>query len=430
MTTPDGIAAVTQTLVSLLEAALQAENSSYRVSTLPLDKSNEDTQPPNRLNLFLFQVQHNAAWRNTPLPDRSLGGEPARPPLAVNLSYFLTAYGDVAAEPTEHRILGLAMQYLHDHPLLMRQDIANAFPNTGLEDQIERVRITPRSLSLEELLRAWGAFMTQYRVSAAYDVSVVLIDSAVSNPPGLPVLRRGDADRGAAAEAGLPPFLSRVLPPAMLRRGTQVIYQPAVRLGESLTLEGDRLPQDNVLLQIRSPTWEPRWAGLVLQASTGTGTLQAVMVDPPPEPDGPGGAPLAWSPGVYTAALLLRVPGTPDVVSNAVPFALAPRVTVDPTNAAPGNLNLTVTCLPPPGPHQHTVALLSGRTPIAPAAVTPPGGAGEPASLHFTVPGLTAGSYVARLRVDGVDSLPYGVVLVPGSPAQLEFDPAQTVVVA
>jgi hypothetical protein len=411
----------------LLEAALQTEDASYIVSTLPPDKANAEAQQPNRLNLFLFQVSEDAAWRNMSLPGRTLGGEAGRPPLALVLSYMLTAYGDVGPEGKDHRILGLAMQFLNDNALLMARDIRNAFPGSGLEDQVDRVRITPRALSLEELVRMWGTFMTQYRISAAYDVSVVLIDSSAEPPAAAPVLRRGGHDQGVLSEAALLPLLSRVVPPELLRRNAQAITQPAAALGQTLTLEGDRLTAEDVLLQVRSRSWEPRWAGIAVSTGSRPGTLRAVLEDPPPEPDRPAGAaPLAWAPGIYTAALLLRRPDLPDVHTNAVPFALAPEVTLTPTTAPPGNLDVTIGCLPPTRDGQIVLLLVAGHRAVAPASTKPPAAPGQPAELGFHLHGLKAGRYPVRLRVDGVDSLPYRAA----PSGTLEFDPAQTLVIA
>jgi hypothetical protein len=426
MSRSSAIAAVTQTLATLLEAALQTEDASYTVSILPPDKANAETQQPNRLNLFLFQVCHNPAWRNMSLPGRTLGGEAGQPPLALVLSYMLTAYGDGGPEAKDHRILGLAMQFLNDNVLLMAHDIRAAFPGSGLEDQVDRVRITPRVLNLEELVRMWGTFMTQYRISTAYDVSVVLIDST-DVPAPAPVLRRGSQDQGVLSEASLPPLLIRVVPPELLRRNGQIITQPAATLGQTLTLIGDRLAPDDMLLQVRNPAWEPRWAGLGVAASTLPGALQAVLADPPPEPDAPAGvARLAWTPGVYMAALLLRRPGLPDVLSNAVPFALAPVVTLSPTSAPPGAVDVTIGCLPPTRAGQVVLLVLPGEQARTPATITQPSRTGQPAQLSFHYPALTTGRYPVRLRVDGVDSLPFHVA----ASGQLEFDPAQTLVIA
>jgi hypothetical protein len=49
--------------------------------------------------------------------------------------------------------------------------------------------------------------------------------------------------------------------------------------------------------------------------------------------------------------------------------------------------------------------------------------------LSFHVTSLTAGEYIVRLRVDGVDSLPYRVVKEPGKPARMDFEPTQKIVI-
>lgn len=429
MSSPKAIAAVTQTLAVLLEKALQADDASFKVSALPLDKSNTITSEPNRLNVFLFQVSQHAAWRNTPLPDRTRLGENGNPPLALNLSYMLTAYGEPGVKRIDHHILGRAMQFLNDHAVLTADEIRTAFPDTRLETQLERVRIVPRTLSLEEMVRMWGTFMTQYRISAAYDISVVLIESA-PRTAGLPVLRRGNEDLGPDVSANLPPSLSRVLPPELLRRGALPTYQAAARVGDTIMLEGDRLDAQDALLQIRATAWEPRAAELAVKAGTREDTLDAVLKDPPPETNPPaGGPPLAWAPGVYTAAIVIRRAGKIDIVSNVVPFAVAPRITVAPTAAAAGNLDISVTCTPAPRPEQHVVLVLPNREPLTAGSITPPAGPGAGPTFKFTAKALAHGTYVARLRVDGVDSLPYLVVKPPNKPPQLEYDPAQTMVI-
>jgi hypothetical protein len=435
MTRPLAIAAVTRTLAALLEAALHVEDNSFIVSTLPPDKANSEVTDPNRLNLFLFQVSTNAAWLNTDLPTKVRAGELARPPLALNLSYMLTAYGDPGPEEKNHRILGIAMKFLNDHPLLMPDDIRAAFPDTGLEEQIERLKITPRVFSLEEMVRMWGTFMTQYRISVAYELSVVLIDSAPLGPAALPVLRRGDPDQGVFAEAGLPPQLSFARPPEMMRRGGQTIYQPAIRLGERLTLEGDRLPREGGLLQVRSLNWGERWAAIDgVSSGARSNTVEVALPDPPPEPSPPLSDPpppkLVWAPGVYTAALLVQRPGVPDVLSNAVPFALAPNVQVIPANAPPGDVEFTLRCAPPPRPGQQLLALLPGQQPLEPSSITPPASPDQPAVVTFRAAGLPIGQYVVRLRIDGVDSLPYRVLRAPNSPPRLVYDPAQLLMIA
>src|SRR5690606_36076631 len=56
---------------------------------------------------------------------------------------------------------------------------------------IDLIRITPQSLSLEELSKLWSVFFqTPYRISASYEASVVLIDGESEPQPSLPVMAR------------------------------------------------------------------------------------------------------------------------------------------------------------------------------------------------------------------------------------------------
>lgn len=165
------IAAVTATLRNLLDRGLNAELPGTRVTTRPPDKA-RDGSAGNQVNLFLYQTRPNAAWRNL----ESAG--PGQPPLALNLHYLLSAYGDNEddAEPFSHRLLGEAMHLFHANPVLDPQQIRAALAGNDLYEQVERVRITLQPLALEELTKLWSTFQTPYRISVAYEVSVVLIE--------------------------------------------------------------------------------------------------------------------------------------------------------------------------------------------------------------------------------------------------------------
>ena len=61
--------------------------------------------------------------------------------------------------------------------------------------------------------------------------------------------------------------------------------------------------------------------------------------------------------------------------------------------------------------------------------VTPSANAADllkPTTLTFAIPATAAGTYILRLRVDGVDSMP---ITVSGSPPMLDFDANQRVTV-
>ena len=102
----------------------------------------------------MYQTQINAAWRNMDMPGQIRPNETGQPPLALDLYYLLTAYERDDGDPSvmAHRLLGRAMRVLHDHPVLGADEIRAALANNDLADQIERIRITPQTMSVDEFL--------------------------------------------------------------------------------------------------------------------------------------------------------------------------------------------------------------------------------------------------------------------------------------
>jgi hypothetical protein len=362
------------------------------VTTAPLDKVLNGDEANNQVNLFLYKTESNAAWRNMDLPNQVKPGESGRPPLALNLYYLITAYGQGNNELVSHFLLGQAMRILHDHTMLGREEIQDALAASALQDQAERIRITPQPLSVEEMSKLWSTFQTQYRLSAAYQVTVVLIESNLPVRTPLPVLRRGQEDRGVEAQAGLiPPFPT--LLEVLLPDG-----QPAVRLGETLILTGHHLEGDSLTVRFTHPRFTTGGPVTVLSATEAE--VQVRLLDADDDPD----APALWAAGVYTLAVVVRKPGeTFDRTSNELPVAVAPRI----TSALPlavardgaGHATITLDCTPQVRPGQRAALLLGSREIPAEPFTDPTG------SLTFEVVDAPPGDHWIRLRVDGVDSL-------------------------
>jgi hypothetical protein len=402
------IAAVTLTLRNLIQGEIQQILGGARVTTVPLDRARDGNNETDQINLFLYQLTPNPSLRN-----RGAQGRPSRPgeemwlsPLALNLHYLVTAYGADNNTANDHRLLGAAMKALHDHPLLGAEEIRAALPESDLHNQIERLRITLESPSTEEMSKLWSTFQSQYRISAAYQAAVVLIDSTRDAKSALPVLRRGRDDRGFPAVAAPFQFLSEVKPPHPF---------PSARLGDELTISGSQLGSANVVVRLSNRRLERP----IDLAPLPERTASAIAVRLGNGPADPAAAAL-FAPGLYTAALVVTPDNLPSWTTNEVPFGLAPRITVQPTTATEGDV-LTVT----PVPHlresqrEHALLLLGDhQIPPRPAAVAP--------DLEFVLPALAPGAYVVRLRVDGIDSLPFDQA---GTPALLDFDPAQTVAI-
>lgn len=414
------IAAATATLRNLIVQGVP-DLPNQNITTRPLDKARTGTASVDQLNLFLYQTTINAAWRNMDMPRQVHPGETGRPPLALNLHYLLTAFGQDDDDAQSHRWLGKAMSILHDHPLLGRQEIQDALSGSGLQSQIERVRITPQPLSIEEISKLWTAFQTQYRISAAYELTVLLIDSTQSGLAPLPVLKRGAQDQGAITIASPSPSLTAVKPDVQPAN-----IQPSGHLGDDLILEGVHLRGDGVTVRFtRQPqapsTAVPETIDLAPMPGGSEEELRVHLQDLGDDPQ----AYHKWAPGFYNVSLLVALPDLPAWTTNEVPFALAPSITVTPQTAPAGNLLLTVTCAPRVRDDQR-VWLLFGNRRIPVHGLSNPADVTQPSTLTFQVPSAAAGTYVVRLRVDGVDSLP---IVRSGTPPVLGFDPNQQVII-
>lgn len=423
MSNARALAATTATLRNLLLTNIPLVDTDLvdlEVTTQPLDLARKNVTKA-QLNLFLYQTVISAAWRNQDVPAQVRPGETGAPALALSLHYLITAYGrgDSDNDSVSHRVLGGAMAVLHDHPLLGSAEIAAAMVGNDLGNQVERVRITPQIVSVDEMSKLWTTFQSQYRISAAYEVGVILIDSRRPARAPLPVLTRGPGDHGPIAVAGLAPVLGELRTPRA---------QSAVRLGEEVVLAGDNLTVADTAVVFSSGPLDP---DIVLVPLAGQpGTLRVHIDDVAEDAN----ALSRWHPGYYRVTLTQTRAAVPPISSNALPFALAPRITVSPTVAALGDIALTLTCAPRIRAGQRVVLIFGDRQ-IGPDTVDTPADPALPTTLDFTVPATNAagdpvtvaGDYVVRLRVDGVDSIP---VVYTGTPPIPTFDATQTVVVS
>ena len=162
--------------------------NSVLVSVLPPDRVlTPNGSQASQINLFLYHVVPNPGWRNEGLPSLDDRGYQrlSNPPLALDLHYLISTYAD--DDLSAEILLGYAMQLLHEFPVITRKMIATAFqvPPTvgaelpaalravadcGLADQLELLKITPQTLSIDELSKLWTATQSSIRPSAAYQV--------------------------------------------------------------------------------------------------------------------------------------------------------------------------------------------------------------------------------------------------------------------
>lgn len=380
------------------------------VSVVPPDRVGPSDEP-TQLNLYLHHVTPNAAYRNAGLPARDgRGHRSGSPPLALDLHYLVTAYGD--APYTAEMLLGHAMQTFHETPLLTRDEVRGtlnpsppdptlpeAIGSAGLADQIEQVRLTLEAMSSEESSRLWSALQARYRMTASYLATVVLIEpdrpgagslpvssiGTVSVDPRRPVVRSVTVGRDPAA----PAFVDSVL----TIRGHRLRGDVTTLLVGGVEVEADELTfaGDEIRVDLGALTDHPA-AGV-----TGVQVKHAFPLGSPPVPHElllSNVVPVVLRPIVGTMSRTV----TPEVVIDGVPY-------VDGTVTA---------ALTPPVPATARVAIVlnavGATSPGAAVLLVPPGNGVVPPATTTTVTApftrLVRGDYVGRVQVDGAESVP------------------------
>jgi len=420
------IAAVTAVLKDLLNNGLIAHDLAsvvgmVNVTAKPPDLITTGPSEPAQLNLFMYHATENQGWRNVGQPARDDRGERlSNPPLALNLHYLLMAYG--GADFQAEILMGYAMQLLHETPILSRSAVRTALapipPVTGSElptaynalsaadlaDQIELIKITPESLSTEDLAKLWTAFQAKFRLTAAYQASVVLIQSTRSTRSSLPVNKH--------KVYALP------LSPAVIEQvssGAPANADPRITVASTLVLEGWGLRGPVTLVRIGDLELPPPALSVSdTRISFPLASLTSLRA------------------GVQAVQVIHQIPmGEPEVAhrgfeSNVAAFVLHP--TIDPPSLSSissqtvngqvlTSANLTVSFKPDVGKAQRVMVFLNEYD----ASDTPPAraysfiapkdnGITNPAqmdtsSITFAVSGLLAGDYLVRVQVDGAENL-------------------------
>lgn len=403
MSTALAIGAVSAVLRNILDNGLvdaaPATGSPVKVTALAPDLIPlEETSAPPQLNLFMYRVTPNSGYRNTALPSRDGAVRLTNPPLALDLHYLLTAYGqtDLQAEI----MLGYGMHLLHERPFLDRDTIRKALsftpldpailpdafrdpPAANLAEQVESLRITWEPMDSEELFRLWSATTAPYRPTAAYQVSVVLIEATVPATSPLPVL-----SRTVSATPGLvPPYpaITAVVPPAA---------RDAAELGDTVTVQGHHLDGTSAVVRF-SHRLVPA-PHEIAATITGPQTLEATLPSDT-------AAHADWPSGVWTVTATVTRPGESEPRhTNAVAMLLAPTPDVAAATVSrdgPGGpVTVTLGVTPHVRPEQ-TATLVVGT-----AEATAPTRTATEDQLTFPSGPLPAGPAWVRLRVDGVES--------------------------
>ena len=417
------IGSVTAVLKDLLDTGLKIQKvgdivgGDVTISTLPPDRIDiSGDEDPTLLNLFLYQTTFNQGWRNMGLPTRNSNGDRVDDnPLALNLHYLLSAYG--AKNFYSEIILGYAMQLLHENPIVTRDAIRKALnPNpkppdwpdilatSELANQVEQLRIVPEIFNTEEISKLWNAIQGHYRTTAAYQVTVVLIDSSRPTKKALPVADRNtyvvtlnepvieSVSDSASDTAPITPLSTLIITGNNLRgaEDTQVLIS-----GFDLSANITDLHTTEIKLSLPDPLPPGMYAG-----------VQIVQVVQPK----PMGTPPVDHAGFESnvEAIVLR-----PIVTPQAPVNVTDRV-VDGVTVRSGDI--TINFKPNVGIDQRVVLLLNelnappNRSPFAYTFKAPPGNGivdpnTETSSATISFQDVVPADYLVRVQVDGAESL-------------------------
>jgi hypothetical protein len=359
MSTALAIASVTYVLKDLLNNGLidanisDATKGAVSVTALPPDLIDlTDSNHHSRLNLYMYQVIPNQGWRNTGFPSHDSNGQrTSNPPLALDLHYFLTAYA--FNELHSEILLGYGMQLLHETPVLARDaikkslnattatdgsgtaggslpDALKTLSTSALAEQVEQIKISPVTMNTDEMSKLWSAFQSKYRPTAAYSVSVVLIESTKSARSPMPVLTRGKPAASHSGEEGIHVVADITRPVPSIPILIETVYpdkQKSALTGERIDVSGFNLDGGKIIIH-----FENKWFDTPHQIELPNGQSGTVSFTIPESPSVQD--PLTtldmskyYPAGLYYIFASISYSGKPSPsTTNKIPFALAPEI--------------------------------------------------------------------------------------------------------
>jgi hypothetical protein len=404
MSTDLAIAGVTAVLRAMLHGGLVdhvqlgAQGPVSITAEAPDRIKTDGADLPDQINLFMYHVTPNAAWRNWDMPSRDAAGNRiSNPPLALDLYYLVTAYSQ--KQLYADVLLGYAMQYLHEIAVLTSQGIQNALSTPPPEipiltaadvlDQVEQIKIVPHAMGTEEMSRLWMAFQTSYRPSAVYQVSVVLLQNRRPSASPLPVLTIGPWNPTWKQPGGIISNPNLNAPTPTLVAATPPNSQPAVRMGDALTVTGFRLTDTGPATLRFTHTLTG-----AINDLPGTAAGSALTATLPAASD-------AWRAGFYSVKALIGT--APNVLTtNALPVVLAPTIGTMAKSGGGTATVLTVGCNPKVWRAQRVSCIIAQLELFPDAWTTDP-----TATLTFSFDETVFAGETPwiRLRVDDVDSI-------------------------
>ncbi|MBU1564804.1 MAG: DUF4255 domain-containing protein [Proteobacteria bacterium] len=373
------------------------------------------------LGMYLYHIQEDAHRKNFPAP--SGNNPPVRfQEMALNLHYLLTAHGGqpLAGDPLgspyfrEQRIMGLAIKAFHDYPVLddqtrigREEDDPYILPES-LRTQDNEFRITLQPGSMEEVNKIWTAASSPLRLSALYQVDVVMLQTEVPVARPTPVLFPR-----IAAEAFQPLWILGTESDCIFTlpgetRNRKVTHSPAlVTVGQHLRILGDDLLGRPTRIFLTHSAWtDPSQVEVGPWMTNGSTPSKIELL----VAESVSGRIIA--PGWYQVYLQRG-----KSLSNFSPLAIAPRINrqtdmppgITPSSRAAGTI-MAIHGGPFAGADIQSLALYIGSSPLHLVEEEPAPGAFRvlgPTELQAAIPAhLEPGTYAVRVVVNGISTPP------------------------
>ena len=294
------------------------------------------------------------------------------------------------------------MRALHARPILTREIIRQTIAkptfaflaNSNLADAIELVKVTPLSLSIEELSKLWSIyFQTQYSLSIAFQATVVLIESEDSTHVALPVRARN---------IYVVPFRQPLIEGVRSQDGAdQAVISTSTIIVTGKSLRGDMtkiiVGGVDATSQVTTASDSEiifKLPGGLRAGVQGLQVIQPRLIGTPP----------VEHPGVESnlVALVLH----PTINSVTPPVSGEVTVKLSPPVAQAQRVTLLLNELNPPSTraaHAYSFDSAPHNRPADPV-LNRPADPPETDTLTFPIAGVQPGDYLARVRVDGADS--------------------------
>ena len=187
MATPRAIAAVSDSIVHLLESRFSPQDFSNNSLEFKVYLASDFATPMEAgVSVFLYRTYVNSNNRS-PAGRVSATGERFKPMLPLDLYFLLTAWAKDAS--LQHTIAGWMMRVLEDVPSLP----AGLLNHRGVQvfQPQETVELAVAELETETLFRIWEVIVNNaYQISVPYVARNVRIESDLLEAEAAPVQER------------------------------------------------------------------------------------------------------------------------------------------------------------------------------------------------------------------------------------------------